>query len=472
MYRPVSASRWARNLSCCSAARAGADVVERNQHGAGRVVAGTHDGQHVLVHPHHIAIDQLQPDGQAQQRPPRAEHHARGPLENGNLAAVFAQRAAHQHQVAHAHRRGVAGTQDAPRARVAREDGAVRGLHEDAFGQVVDGQAVAFLAVLQLAHDVGLLHRHADDVGDVVQQLHRRTPGRARLAVVDGDGADHLLVVAADRRRPAGAQAQRADQRAVAVPQRVGLDIFDHHAGIAEHGRAARPDGRADRHADQRLAQHRRQRRRYRQRDVLAVTAQQDGAHRAVVEQRFDDAAHFGQQVGQRHIARAQFEHGLFAAQQFLGARGLGGERPVVGLGFAQRLLGLLALADIARDHLDRGAPAELHGSGEDLHLHRRAVAAQQGLLDRRQARAALDHPLAALARQLHRVLVDERIQLAPDDVLRAVGAEQPHAGLVDENDDVVRHDVERVRHLPDQRLVAVVGERQGPGCGLLWSTG
>ncbi|CAH0444987.1 hypothetical protein LMG10661_01335 [Ralstonia syzygii subsp. syzygii] len=83
-----------------------------------------------------------------------------------------------------------------------------------------------------------------------------------------------------------------------------------------------------------------------------------------------------------------------------------------------------------------------------------------------------LDHPLAALARLLHRVLVDERVQLAPDDVARAVRAEQPHARLVDENDDVGRHDVERIRHLPDQRLVAVVGERQRPGCGLPWSTG
>ncbi len=67
---------------------------------------------------------------------------------------------------------------------------------------------------------------------------------------------------------------------------------------------------------------------------------------------------------------------------------------------------------------------------------------------------------------------MDECVQLAPDDVARAVRAEQPHARLVDENDDVIRHDVERVGHLPDQRLVAIVGERQRPGRGLLWSTG
>ena len=193
---------------------------------------------------------------------------------------------------------------------------------------------------------------------------------------------------------------------------------------------------------------------------MLAVAAQQYGAHRPVVEQHFNQPADLGQQIGQRHVARAQFEHRLFAAQQFLGACRLCGQGAVVGLGFTQGLLGLLALGDVAGHHLDGGAPAQLYGGRQHFHVDRCAVAAQQGLLYRRQACAVRNHPLAALAGKVHRVAMHELVQLVADDVAGVLRAKQPNTRLVDENDDVVRDDVQRIRHLPDKRLVAIISKR------------
>ena len=211
------------------------------------------------MHPHHIAVHQFQADRQAQQRAAGAQHHVRRPLVEGDLAAVFTQGPAHQRKVAGADRRRVARPQDAPRTRVAREDGAVGRLHDDAFGQVVDGQAVALFALLQLTRDVRLLDRHADNVGNAVKQPHRVVRGGARRVVVDAHRADHLRVVAADGGRPAGAQSERLDDVAVVVPQRVGVDVFHHHALVEEHGRAARAVRRPDRQPDQHLREHERQ---------------------------------------------------------------------------------------------------------------------------------------------------------------------------------------------------------------------
>ena len=305
-----------------------------------------------------------------------------------------------------------------------------------------------------------LLDRHADDVGNAVEQTHRVVRGRARRVVVDAHRADHLRVVAADGGGPAGAQSERLDDVAVLIPQRVGVDVFHHHALVEEHGRAARTVRGPDRQPDQHLREHERQRRRHGLRDMFAVATQQDRTHRTVVEQRLHQPTYLGQQVRQRHVARTQFEHGLFAAQQFLGTRRLCGQGAVVGFGVTQSLFGLLALGDVSRDHLDGGAPAKLHGCGQHLHVNGRAIAAQQSLLHRRQARAVHHHPLAALAGKVHRVPMHELVQLPADDVAGMLRAKQPNPRLVDENDDVVRHDVQRIRHLPDERLVTVVSKR------------
>ena len=123
-------------------------------------------------------------------------------------------------------------------------------------------------------------------------------------------------------------------------------------------------------------------------------------------------------------------------------------------------MFGLLALGDVACHHLDGGAPAELHRRGKHLDFHGSAIATQQGLLDRRQARIVLNHPLPALTGEVRRIVVDELIQFVAHDVARRLRAKQPNARLVDENDNVVRHDVQRIRHLPDERLVTVISER------------
>ena len=108
--------------------------------------------------------------------------------------------------------------------------------------QVFQVGAVA-LQFLLVAHagdrDAGQVGRHVDQ-----HQFLRH--GAAHFAVVHGERAEYLLVLAEDGLRPAGAQAERGGHAAVGRPQGIVFDVADDHRLAEEHGGAAGADAGAD----------------------------------------------------------------------------------------------------------------------------------------------------------------------------------------------------------------------------------
>ena len=214
-------------------------------------------------------------------------------------AALLAARFQEARVVAQGFLAAVAG--DAAEGLVDVDDAAVfRGDH-DAFAGVREhagGQVQALFGLLAFDGQAG-------QAGDLLDQADVLGRGRAGRAVVDGEGAQHLAVRREDGLRPAGAHAGAVGQLAVALPQRVGLDVFDHHAlGGVGRGAAtahAGPDG----DAVHRRVVVRRQAGCGAQLQVLAlVIEQQDAAQHGGVERL--DAAHRGLQQGGQVVAIGQ----------------------------------------------------------------------------------------------------------------------------------------------------------------------
>ncbi len=87
----------------------------------------------------------------------------------------------------------------------------------------------------------------------------------ADAAAVDGEGAEHLALLAPDRLRPTGAEARPFHEMLDRRPTWVGLDVLDHHALVPVGGHRTGADVRTDRRVDHVLAIVGRQARRRRQ---------------------------------------------------------------------------------------------------------------------------------------------------------------------------------------------------------------
>jgi len=79
-----------------------------------------------------------------------------------------------------------------------------------------------FSAISQRRLAAACLDRHARHLRRHVDQLDVLRVGQPRLAVIHGEGAQHRVVVAEDRRGPDGAQPVAHRDLATLVPQRIG----------------------------------------------------------------------------------------------------------------------------------------------------------------------------------------------------------------------------------------------------------
>ncbi|EEF22551.1 conserved hypothetical protein, partial [Ricinus communis] len=196
-------------------------------------------------------------------------------------------------------------------------------------------RVVVQAAETRLAHAqrFGSLRLLDGDAGQPRALLDQRDVGQAglaRLAVVDGEGAQHRAAGADDRVGPAGAELRLQRQVAVDGPRWGVADILDDHAAARAHRLAAGADAVADRHAvDGGVVEARQAGRRAHQQVFAAVVQQQDAALHVVVIGL--DAAHHAFEDGlQRRAGGQQFQHvaaGLLALLD-LGALGDVAERP------------------------------------------------------------------------------------------------------------------------------------------------
>jgi AraC-like DNA-binding protein len=295
----------------------GPDVVERQQHRFRLRRARLDDRHRVAAHPDDVAVREPEARRIVELRGARDERAPAWPVVRRDRRAVLV------HLVEN-HRRQPAPDQIAlhahhpVRARIARGHHAVARHDQDAFVQAVDHQPMMFLAAHQLPSDRILVHREADAIADIAQQVGFGVGRTPRLVMVDGERAEHGARVVEKRHRPARAQAERQRERTIVGPERIGFDVLDGDHPAFVHRRAARTDGRPDRQAFDRGAVLFRQRRRRADVHVDAIRIeQQDRAGRPVAEQRLGTPAYLKEQLGQRRVARDQPQHTLLGREYF-----------------------------------------------------------------------------------------------------------------------------------------------------------
>jgi hypothetical protein len=174
--------------------------------------------------------------------------------------------------------------------------------------------------------------------------------GPAGLAPVHRKRAEHLAAGVEDGRRPAGPQAVWRGQRAVPVPQRVGVQVFDDHRGAPVGRGAAGARGRAD------LGPGQAGRRAVAQVAAVGVEQQHRGQH--VGGQRLDEAHQLVEHLGHRRAGGDHLQHLHLAPGQGLGL-------PALGHLLLQLLLGPL-------ERVGGGVPLQLGPPVQPRHQQRR----------------------------------------------------------------------------------------------------
>ena len=94
--------------------------------------------------------------------------------------------------------------------------------------QALDERAIAILDRAKLSLSAIVPDGHASQMRGVRDDAQVAIIGSARLAIIDGEGAENCAVVPDDGCRPTGPQAMHLRQLTVVFPQRVRVDVGNH----------------------------------------------------------------------------------------------------------------------------------------------------------------------------------------------------------------------------------------------------
>lgn len=104
------------------------------------------------------------------------------------------------------------------------------------------GQRVEISEMVIAGADLVMLDRDGAEMDAGRDDLAFEQLRPAGPVEIEGEGADDAAVAGLDRRRPAGAQAQRQGQAGIGRPERIGGDVGDFDGLAAENGGSAGAD--------------------------------------------------------------------------------------------------------------------------------------------------------------------------------------------------------------------------------------